>query len=134
MRIDEVLDSNFAEIGESWFQNKDDGLLILKFEATWCGPCKMMASSLNELEDDYFGEDVKICSVDIDKANDLCEVFQIQSVPTMVILCKPYFTKIIEEGGLEVVRLPYINGSIPMSELKSVIENYKKVELWKIQN
>ncbi len=54
---------------------------ILKFSADWCGPCKMLQKTLDELVLPYPVE-----SIDIDKQPDLTGEFGIRGVPTMVLL------------------------------------------------
>lgn len=60
-----------------------DGLVLVDFFATWCGPCQMMAPILEEISEecDY----VEIYKIDIDENKELCEQYEIDSVPTMII-------------------------------------------------
>ena len=61
-----------------------DGVTVIDFFATWCGPCKMIAPILEELSKDMRGK-VKILKVDIDKSADLAMKYGIMSVPTLMI-------------------------------------------------
>lgn len=54
---------------------------VLKFEASWCSPCKMLKEVINTVE-----TDVIIESVDIDENTDLAALYSIRSVPTCVIV------------------------------------------------
>ena len=56
----EVTDTNFADEVE-----KHDGLTVVDFWATWCGPCRMVAPILDQLAVDYEGK-VKITKLDVD--------------------------------------------------------------------
>ena len=54
---------------------------LVDFSATWCGPCKMLAPIVDELE----GK-VQVFSVDIDENPALAQKFRIEGVPTLVLL------------------------------------------------
>lgn len=61
-----------------------DGVAIVDFFATWCGPCKMLAPVLEGLSDEMDGS-AKFLKVDIDANLELARKFNISSVPTMII-------------------------------------------------
>jgi len=56
---------------------------ILKFEASWCQPCKMLTKTLNDMDADSIATIVK---VDIDQRGDLAQEFGVRGVPTMVMV------------------------------------------------
>lgn len=58
---------------------------IIDFWATWCGPCKMMNPILDEIEKEY-ADELIITRYDIDVESDIVKDYNIQSVPTYVIL------------------------------------------------
>ena len=62
-----------------------DGLAVVDFNASWCGPCKMLAPLLEEVSKEYEGR-VAFYSVDVDENEDLAERFNIMSVPALVVL------------------------------------------------
>lgn len=76
---------------------------VLRFTASWCGPCKMLAKVLEDVETDK-----EIQVIDIDEEQDLARHFNIRSVPTLVM---------IDEEKKEVKRL---NG----------LQSQQKVEEW----
>ncbi len=58
-------------------------LAMVDFFATWCGPCKMMAPVIERLADSY-GDKVKIGKLDVDENGKTSELYEIQSIPTLV--------------------------------------------------
>lgn len=57
---------------------------VIDFWATWCGPCKLMNPILDEVEKEC--PDLTITRIDIDSDKDMVEQYNIQSVPTYIIL------------------------------------------------
>lgn len=55
---------------------------VLKFSATWCGPCKALSNILEQ----YYSGDVAIEEVDIDDQKELTAEYGIRVVPTCVLL------------------------------------------------
>jgi thioredoxin 1 len=60
------------------------GVVLVKFSADWCGPCKMITPLLHELEE-TFKDKAKFASVDVDTTS-LAQKFSIRGVPTVLIL------------------------------------------------
>lgn len=60
------------------------GTTLVDFWATWCGPCKMLAPTIEELSKEYKGR-VKVAKLDVDENPDLAEKFAIYSIPTLLI-------------------------------------------------
>lgn len=73
----EFTDANFEELLSS---NK---VVVADFWATWCGPCKAMGPSIDELSAEYEGQAL-IGKVDVEENNDLAEKYAIRSVPTLI--------------------------------------------------
>ena len=63
---------------------------ILRFTASWCGPCQGLARNLETA-----GLDLPIEVIDIDIHNDIAQEYGVRSVPTLVML----------DGNIEVKRL-----------------------------
>ena len=73
---------------------------VLKFSATWCGPCKVLASTLKDV--------IGITNIDIEKDMETARKYNVRSVPTLVFL----------RDGKEVHRL---SGAMPLQQYKDVI-------------
>ena len=60
-------------------------LAMVDFGATWCGPCKMLAPTVEELAQKYDGR-VLVAKVDVDEEPELARRFGVLSIPTVVFL------------------------------------------------
>ncbi|MBR1914783.1 MAG: thioredoxin [Lachnospiraceae bacterium] len=72
---------------DKWSEIEGKEAAVIDFNATWCGPCKMMAPVLEELSGDYEGK-VDFYAIDVDENPDLAEKFSIMSIPNLVLLKK----------------------------------------------
>ena len=64
---------------------------VVDFNATWCGPCLMLAPVLEEISEKYAGK-VSFFSVDVDESPMLAMQYRISSVPCLVLLKNGEFT------------------------------------------
>jgi thioredoxin 1 len=69
---------------QSFSSEISDGLVLVDFWAPWCGPCKMIAPVLEEL-DAEMSETVKIVKIDVDVNQETASNFGIMSIPTLVL-------------------------------------------------
>ncbi|WP_342543302.1 thioredoxin [Paenisporosarcina sp. FSL H8-0542] len=69
---------------QSFSSEISDGLVLVDFWAPWCGPCKMIAPVLEELDAEMSGK-VKIVKVDVDENQETASNFGIMSIPTLVL-------------------------------------------------
>ncbi|WP_374723543.1 thioredoxin [Calidifontibacillus erzurumensis] len=69
---------------QSFSTETSQGVVLVDFWAPWCGPCKMIAPVLEEL-DAEIGEKVKIVKVDVDENPDTVAKFGVMSIPTLII-------------------------------------------------
>ena len=58
--------------------------ILVDFWAEWCGPCKMLAPTLDELAGEYDGR-VRIGKVNIDDHQGLAAKYGIRSIPTLLM-------------------------------------------------
>lgn len=60
-----------------------DGIVLVDFYATWCGPCKMQSPIIDSLKEER--SDIKIMKVDVDKEEDVARTYGIMSIPTLML-------------------------------------------------
>lgn len=84
-----VLHLNEAEFNETI----KEGTALVDFWATWCGPCRMLAPTIDALGEELTG--VKVCKVDVDQEQNLAARFGVMTIPTVIIF----------KDGKEVQRL-----------------------------
>ena len=66
-------------------EETDKGLVLIDFWATWCGPCRMQAPILDQLEQEYDEEEFRIAKMDVDENPETPQQFRIMSIPTLML-------------------------------------------------
>jgi thioredoxin 1 len=78
----------------------ENNIEVLKFSATWCGPCRVLAQTLKDVEG--------ITNIDVDKDHETSRKYGVRSVPLLVFL----------KDGVEIHRQ---SGSISLSMYNSIL-------------
>ncbi len=96
---DETFDRTLAD---------SDVPVVVDFYADWCGPCKMMAPSVEQLARDTVGRAV-IAKLDTDASQRTASRFNIRGIPTTIVFA----------GGREAARQV---GAVPLSGLQELVK------------
>ena len=72
-------------ITEATFESETkEGLVLVDFWATWCGPCRMQAPILEKLSQEFSEDELKILKMDVDENPETARAFGIMSIPTLL--------------------------------------------------
>lgn len=86
-----------------------DGVSVVDFNATWCGPCKMLGPVMEKLSGEIAG--VKFYAMDVDENPDIAEKFGIMSIP---------YVAVFKDGE----KVDQQIGFIPEAAMRSFIEKH----------
>jgi len=59
--------------------------VLLDFWATWCGPCRMVAPTVEEIANEMAGS-AKVGKINIDEETELASQFRVMSIPTLMVV------------------------------------------------
>jgi thioredoxin 1 len=62
---------------------KSDKNVLVDFWASWCGPCKMLAPTIEAIAEEY--DSFKVGKVNVDDEPDLAQAYGISSIPTLIL-------------------------------------------------
>ena len=117
--LEHLTKETFKEKVFNFEQNKDwkyegDAPCLIDFYADWCGPCKMVAPVLEELQSEY-GNSITIYKVDTEDQRELSAMFGIQSIPSLLFVPKDSQPQMAQ-------------GALPKATLEQAISEVLKVE------
>jgi thioredoxin 1 len=87
---------------------KSDVPVLVDFWAVWCGPCKAIAPTVEELAKQYKGK-VKVAKMDVDEHQNVPQQYGIRSIPTLLVF----------KGGRVV---DTIVGAVPKAKLEESLK------------
>ena len=58
--------------------------VLVDFWAAWCGPCRMLSPTVEELSGQYAGK-AKFGKVNVDEQPELAMAFRVSSIPTLIL-------------------------------------------------
>jgi thioredoxin 1 len=99
-----VTDSNFKDVVSK------NALALIDFWAAWCGPCRVLAPTIEELAQEYAGK-VFVGKLDVDENPVTAERFQVYSIPTVLVM----------RNGKEVER---IVGCVPKDYIETALRKH----------
>lgn len=108
LTTEEFKNKVFDYTKEQEWKYKDSIPAVIDFYADWCAPCRMVASVIAELSNEYDGK-IIFYKVDTEVEQELAAVFQIQSIPSLLF---------IPAEGMPMMQL----GALPKKDFKKVIE------------
>lgn len=74
-------------LSEAQFEEKvlnSDVPVLVDFWAPWCGPCKAIGPSIEQLAEEYAGK-AKVYKVDVDENPSLAEKYNVMSIPALLV-------------------------------------------------
>lgn len=104
MSVISVTDRSFEQV------LRENKLVLVDFWAPWCGPCRMIAPILEELEKQMKGQ-VVIAKINVDENPGSAQKYAIRSIPNLKLF----------KNGKEVAN---VVGVQPLSQLKSFIQRH----------
>ena len=95
----------------SWEQEvmNESGLVLIDFWAVWCGPCRMIAPTVEELAKEYAGK-VKVVKLNTDENPEIASRYKIMGIPTLMFF----------KSGQKIDQ---IVGAVPKPQLKAKLES-----------
>lgn len=90
-----------VKIIEDESQIPAQGIVLIDFFATWCGPCKHIAPKFEEMSKVF--STVTFLKVDVDESAELVDKFNIHAMPTFVFLKNGSMFRVIEGADIRAI-------------------------------
>ena len=74
-----ITNTNFQEVIAG------DKPVMIDFWATWCGPCRILSPTVDEIADEY-ADRITVAKCNVDDAEEIAMQFRIMSIPTLIFL------------------------------------------------
>jgi thioredoxin 1 len=84
-------------------------LVMVDFWAVWCGPCKIIAPTVEELANEYKGK-MKVAKLNTDENPDIASKYKIMGIPTVMFF---------KNGQV----MDHVVGAVPKPQLKAKIDS-----------
>lgn len=85
------------------------GLIMIDFWAVWCGPCRIIAPTVEELSKEYSGK-VKVMKLNTDENPEIASKYKIMGIPTLMFF---------KDGQ----KIDQVVGAVPKPQLKSKLDS-----------
>lgn len=89
----------------------EKSIVVVKFSAIWCGPCKTLNPVFEKMKDDF--TEISFQNVDVDESPAIAKKYSIRSVPTVIFF----------REGKEMSR---IVGSVTATVLRTALKEHEK--------
>lgn len=95
----------------TWQQEVDNskGLVMIDFWAVWCGPCRIVAPTVEELSKEYAGK-VKVMKLNTDENPEIASKYKIMGIPTLMFF---------KDGQ----KVDQVVGAVPKPQLKAKLDS-----------
>lgn len=85
------------------------GLIMIDFWAVWCGPCRIIAPTVEELSKEYSGK-VKVMKLNTDENPEIASKYKIMGIPTLMFF---------KDGQ----KIDQVVGAVPKPQLKAKLDS-----------
>jgi thioredoxin 1 len=92
---------------------KAQGLVMIDFWAAWCGPCRMISPTVEELAKEYSGK-IKVLKLNTDENSEIASRYKIMGIPTIMFF---------KDGN----KLDQIVGVVAKQHLKAKIDSFLNI-------
>lgn len=90
--------------------SESKGIVVVDFWAVWCGPCRIIAPTIEELAKEYAGK-VKIGKLNTDENSEIAARYKIMGIPTIIFF---------RDGQ----KIDQVVGALPKQQLKAKIDGF----------